>query len=93
MALRAPKREDRPTYTDREHTVDGHWEPTKWLRVLRADGSLLMETSNEAEATEAAQVNHRTLERRWQFVPAVVQYRRVTGLAQSDSNVNRDSEQ
>lgn len=77
MALRAPKREDRPAYTDREHTVEGHWEPTKWFRVLLADGSLWMETSDEAEAREAARVNHRTLERRWVFVPAVHQYRRL----------------
>lgn len=77
MSLRAPKREEPPRYIDREHTVEGHWEPTKWFRVLSHEGALRLETSNEAQAREEAQYPGRTLERRWVFVPAIHQYRRV----------------
>lgn len=54
----------------------GEWQEGRWWRVTAPDGSLWCETSCESEAREAVRKGD-TLERGWNFVPKVVQWRRV----------------
>lgn len=77
MSLRAPHPKF-PVYEDAEHTIEGHWEPTRWWRVSK-DGRTVAESSEpEDYPMQQAAAAGGTLERRWVFVPAVHQYREET---------------
>jgi hypothetical protein len=51
-------------WTREPATPDVVWEPTRWWRVVDADGSLWCETSDESEARDAIRPGDK-LQRLW----------------------------
>lgn len=86
MALRAPIKLPR-VYIEADHTIEGHWEETRWWRVCSADGHItILETSDPAQAVEEQQQHDGArLQRRYEFRPAVCQYREETPWIPQDS--------
>lgn len=73
MALRAPE-PDRPVYVDEDHTVTGHWEPSRWWRVVLEDHVLAESSDPTDDFMRQAVEEGGELQRQLVFVPAVIRY-------------------
>lgn len=76
MSIRAPRLRDPGEHaTPEEHVVLGHWEPSRWWRVI-CEEKVLAESSNPDDCGMAAAMTcpHAELQRSWHFIPSVVQW-------------------
>lgn len=55
--------------------MSGGFEPTSWLRIVRPDGRLWVETSSEAEARRESKITGWPIQRLWQRITIVTEWR------------------
>lgn len=78
MSIRAPRRDPGIHDVPEEHVVLGHWEPSRYYRVICLE-RVLAESSDPDDwgMTQALAQRDAILQRSWHFVPAVVQWHQV----------------